>query len=216
MSRRISLRLAIAILTAVPLFPLTALGQSQDTQSESVADAARRAREKKKAAEKQPAPVITDDTLKPSAPASPEANVPTPATSPEAAPAPASGAQPTADPSGAANAEAAPGAPASEADQKTQASGELASLKQQVADAQKGLELLQRDLSLQQDTYISNPDHSHDTAGKAKLDAMQQQVTEKQQEVDALKTRLAALQESLKTTAPPAPAAPTTPPPPQP
>jgi uncharacterized coiled-coil protein SlyX len=216
MSRRISLRLAIAILTAVPLFPLTALGQSQDTQSESVADAARRAREKKKAAEKQPAPVITDDTLKPSAPASPEANVPTPATSSEAAPAPASGAQPTADPSGAANAEAAPGAPASEADQKTQASGELASLKQQVADAQKGLELLQRDLSLQQDTYISNPDHSHDTAGKAKLDAMQQQVTEKQQEVDALKTRLAALQESLKTTAPPAPAAPTTPPPPQP
>jgi uncharacterized coiled-coil protein SlyX len=216
MSRRISLRLAIAILTAVPLFPLTALGQSQDTQSESVADAARRAREKKKAAEKQPAPVITDDTLKPSAPASPEANVPTPATSSEAAPAPASGAQPTADPSGAANAEAAPGAPASEADQKTQASGELASLKQQVADAQKGLELLQRDLSLQQDTYISNPDHSHDTAGKAKLDAMQQQVTEKQQEVDALKTRLAALQESLKTTAPPAPAAPTTPPPQQP
>ncbi len=216
MSRRISLRLAIAILTAVPLFPLTALGQSQDTQSESVADAARRAREKKKAAEKQPAPVITDDTLKPSAPASPEANVPTPATSSEAAPAPASGAQPTADPSGAANAEAAPGAPASEADQKTQASGELASSKQQVADAQKGLELLQRDLSLQQDTYISNPDHAHDTAGKAKLDAMQQQVTEKQQEVDALKTRLAALQESLKTTAPPAPAAPTTPPPPQP
>jgi uncharacterized coiled-coil protein SlyX len=213
MSRRISLRLAIAILTAAPLFPLAALGQSQDPQSESVADAARRAREKKKAAEKQPAPVITDDTLKPSAPAPPEANAPASAPSSEAAAASASGAQPAA---GAANADAAPGVPASDADQKTQVSGELASLKQQLADAQKGLELLQRDLSLQQDTYISNPDHSHDTAGKAKLDAMLQQVTEKQQDVDALKTRFAALQESLKSTAPPAPAAPTTPPPPQP
>jgi hypothetical protein len=212
MSRRISLRLAIAILTAVPLFPLTALGQSQDTQSESVADAARRAREKKKAAEKQPAPVITDDVLKRSAPASPEANEPAPAPSSEASPA----APPAADSKGAANPATAPGAPASDADQKTQASGELASLKQQLADAQKNLELLQRDLSLQQDTYISNPDHSHDTAGKAKLDAMLQQVAEKQIDVDALKTRFAALQESLKNTVPPPPAAPTTPPPPQP
>jgi uncharacterized coiled-coil protein SlyX len=214
MSRRISLRLATAILTAVPLFPLTALGQSQGTQTESVADAARRAREKKKAAEKQPAPVITDDTLKPSAPASPEVNAPAPAPSSEAAPGPASGAKPAADstPTGAANAEAAPGAPASDVDQKTQVPAELAGLKQQLADAQKGLELLQRDLALQQDTYISNPDHSHDTTGKAKLDAMQQQVAEKQQDVDALKARLAALQESPNSAAPPAPAPPTAPP----
>jgi uncharacterized coiled-coil protein SlyX len=212
MSRRISLRLAVAILTAVPLFPLTALGQSQNAQCQSVADAARRAREKKKAAEKQPAPVITDDTLKPSAPASPEVNAPAPAPSSEAAPASPSSAQTAGDSAGTANAEAAPGAPASDADQKTQASGELASLKQQLADAQKSLELLQRDLSLQQDTYISNPDHSHDTAGKAKLDAMQQQIADKQQDVDALKARLAGLQESLKDTAPPAPAPPTAPP----
>jgi|SRR5580658_4823752 uncharacterized coiled-coil protein SlyX len=219
MSRRISLCLAIAILTAVAVFPLTALGQSQDAQSESVADAARHAREKKKAAEKQPAPIITDDTLKPSAPASPEANAPAPAPSSEAAPASPSAAQPAADSSGAPNANVAPGASATDAEQKGQASAELAGLKQQLAGEQKALELLQRDLALQQDTYISNPDHSHDTAGKAKLDAMQQQIADKQQEVDALKTRLAALGESLKDTAPPAPAAPTAPPsapPPQP
>jgi hypothetical protein len=49
---------------------------------------------------------------------------------------------------------------------------------------------------LQQDTYFSNPDYVHDTAGKAKLDAIKQQVTDKQQIVDRLKGRLAELQPS--------------------
>jgi uncharacterized coiled-coil protein SlyX len=213
MLRSISLRLVIAILIAIPLVSLTALGQSQDPQSQSVADAARRAREKKKAAEKQAAPVITDDVLKPSTPAPPEANAPAPAPSSEAAPASAPADPPAAEPTGATNAGDAPGGPASDADQKTQVSGELAGLKQQLADAQKSLELVQRDLSLQQDTYTSNPDHSHDVAGKAKLDAMLQQISEKQQDVDALKTQLAALLESLKNSAPPAPVAPSAPPP---
>jgi hypothetical protein len=216
MSNRISLRLAIVILTAASAFPLVTLGQSQDQQTQSVADAARRAREKKKAADKQPAPIITDDTLKPSAPATQQSNAPAPSS--EAAPAPA--AQPGADSSGApssnaaptASEQAAPGSPAADADQKTQVSAELTSLKQQLVEAQKALELLQRDMSLQQDTYISNPDHSHDTAGKAKLDAMLVQVTDKQQSVDSLKAQLAALQSALGTTAP---ASPATAPPPQ-
>src|SRR5271156_1264558 len=89
MSSRISLRLAIATLAAASVFPLTAFGQSQDQPADSVAEAARRTREQKKAAAaKQPAPVITDDTLKPSAPPAPEANAP--------APAPTNGAPPAA------------------------------------------------------------------------------------------------------------------------
>ena len=199
-----TLRLAIAVIFAAAVLALTTLAQSQDSPAQSVADAARRAREQKKAAAKQPAPVITDDTLKPAAPAQ----------SPEAAPAPA--AQPAADSTGAPGANAAPApagqpAPAASAgdtDQKAKDSAELAALKQQVADAQKGLELLQRELALQQDTYLSNPDHSHDLAGKAKIDAMLEQITGKQQAVDALKTQLAALQASSGTTAPPAPTAP--------
>jgi uncharacterized coiled-coil protein SlyX len=66
-------------------------------------------------------------------------------------------------------------------------------MKQQLAEAQKALDFLQRDLALQQDTYISNPDHAHDIPGKAKLDAMLQQIAGSQQTVDALKAQLAAL-----------------------
>ncbi len=215
MQRRISLRLAIAAILAAAVLPSTALAQSQDSSAQSVADAARRAREQKKAAAKQPAPVITDDTLKRSAPASQENNAPAPAPSSEAAPpsAPAPAAQPAADSSRAPDASAAPApavqpAPAGDTDQKAKDSAELAALKQRVADAQKALDLVQRELALQQDTYISNPDHSHDLAGKAKLDAMLQQVTDKQQAVDALKSQLAALQASLGSTALAAPTAP--------
>lgn len=216
MSHRTALRLALAVLIAAPAFPLLAFAQSQgapsqDSQSQSVADAARRAREQKKAAAKQPAPVITDDTLKRSAPAEQPANAPAPAPSSEAAPAaaPVPAAHPPADSSSAPDASAAPvpagqPAPAAEAEKKAKDSAELTALKKQLAEAQKGLELLQRDLSLQQDTYISNPDHSHDIDGKAKLDAMLQQITGKQQAVDALKAQLAALQ-SAASSAPPTP-----------
>jgi hypothetical protein len=216
MSRRIALRLSLAVLIAAPAFPLLAFAQSQgaqaqDPQNQSVADAARRARDQKKAAAKQPAPVITDDTLKRTAPAAQPANEPAPAPTSEAAPAaaPVPAAQPPADSSSAPDANAAPvpaeqPAPAGEADKKANDSAELAALKQQLAQEQKGLELLQRELSLQQDTYISNPDHSHDIAGKAKLDAMLQQITGKQQALDALKAQLAALQSSASS-APPTP-----------
>ena len=224
MSRCVSLRFAIAAIFAAAVLPMTTLAKSQDPPTPSVADAARRAREQKKAAAKQPAPVITDDTLKPATPAPQAANAPAPAQSSEAGPAKPPAAQPAAGSSGAPEASAAPAsagppapasagppAPAADAadtDQKTKDSAELAALQQQVADAQKGLELLQRELALQQDTYFSNPDHSHDLAGKTKLDATLEQITDKQQAVDALKSQLAALQASSGTTAPPAPTAP--------
>jgi hypothetical protein len=216
MSRRIILRLALAVSIAAQAFPLLAFAQpqgaqTQDSQNQSVADAARRAREQKKAAAKQPAPVITDDTLKRSAPDAQAANAPSPAPTSEVAPAAALvPAKPPADSSSAPDANAAPvpaeqPAPAAQAEKKAKDSAELAALKQQLAEAQKGLELLQRDLSLQQDTYISNPDHSHDAAGKAKLDDALQQITSKQQAVDALKAQLAALQASVSSAPPPPP-----------
>ena len=57
------------------------------------------------------------------------------------------------------------------------------------------MELDRRQLSLDQDSYFSNPDYVHDTAGKAKLDSEKQQINDKQQEIERLKTRLAALEE---------------------
>jgi uncharacterized coiled-coil protein SlyX len=216
MSRCISLRLALAALIAAAFIPLAARAQSQDSQTQSVADAARRAREQKKAADKQPSPVITNDTLKPAAPVAPttEAPAPPPALtqSPDAAPAPPSApsAQSPADSSSAADAQAlgAPASPAAEADPKSKDSAEVAAQKHQLADAQKELDLLQRELTLEQDNVYSKPNSASDTAGKAKLDDITQQLAGKQQAVEALKARLEALLESAGAAAPAKPPAP--------
>ena len=213
MSRCISLRLALATLVASAIIPLAARAQSQDSQTQSVADAARRAREQKKAADKQPSPVITNDTLKPAAPV---ADTPPPAPAPtqssEAAPAPssASSAKSPADSSSAADAKPAPapGSAAADADPKAKDSPEVAREKQQLADAQKELDLLQRELSLEQDNVYSKPNSASDTAGKAKLDDLTQQLAGKQQTVEALKARLEALLGSATGTAPAAPPTP--------
>jgi hypothetical protein len=68
---------------------------------------------------------------------------------------------------------------------------ELAALKEQIKQAESDLDLAKREQALQQDSYFSNPDYVHDTAGKAKLDAIKQQITDKQMELDRLKARLA-------------------------
>jgi type I restriction-modification system DNA methylase subunit len=190
MPRCITSRLAFAALIASAVIPLSTRAQSQDTQTQSVADAARRAREQKKAADKLPSPIITNDTLKPAAPAP----------SSDAAAVPAPSAQPAADSSNPATSAApapagpsAAGSPAAEADQKTKDSPEVARQKQQLAEAQKELELLQRELALEQDNVYSKNNYASDTAGKAKLDDLKQQVAGKQEALDALKARLEAL-----------------------
>jgi hypothetical protein len=191
MSRWISLPLALPVLIATGLLPVAVRGQSSDSQAQSVADAARRAREQKKASTK-PATVVTDETIKPAAkdaaPATPDSAVPAQ---------PADAVSPS-DPE-----------TAKATDEKTKAATEeLTRLKQELAEAEKGLDVLKRDESLQEDTYLSNPDHVRDTAGKAKLDAMKQQIADKALDVAALKERVAALEAA----AGPKPA---TPPPPQ-
>jgi hypothetical protein len=178
-------------------------GQSQDQQSSggqspSIAEAARKSREKAKNATK-PSKVITDDDLdkgniKPGAQgltldAQPKLETQPP--SPEAvADAAASSVAP--DPATVVTASDDP---------------EVAKLKEAIADAEKDAELGRRELALQQDTFFSNPDHEHDTAGKAKLDALEQQINAKQQEIDRLKMRLAATEELQKKKRAPAKAA---------
>ena len=180
MSRFISLRPAVSFVLASALLAAAAFAQSQD----SVAEAARRAREKKKTAAK-PAKVVTDETLDVKkgdvqSAAAEQLRMPgTPET--QAQPAPAN------TPS-----TASPGEKKGSEDEKL--AKELAALKEQIKQAQSDLDLAQREQALQQDTYFSNPDYVHDTAGKAKLDAIKQQITDKQQELDRLKARLAELQ----------------------
>jgi predicted RNase H-like nuclease (RuvC/YqgF family) len=181
MSRLISLRLAISVVLASAVLPAAAFAQSQDTQS--VAEAARRAREQKKAAAK-PATVITNDDVKPATPAATE---------------PASPSATTNSLSGEAAADSSTSDPK---DEKT--AKEIADLKEQIKQAQSDFDLAQRQLSLEQDTYFSNPDYTRATAQKAKVDGLKQQVSDKQQTLDTLRARLAQLQ---PVPPPPAPAA---------
>lgn len=192
MLKTIFLRLAFPMLIAGALLPWIASAQSQDSQTQSVAEAARKARAQKKTPAK-PVPVITEDDLNP----------PTPAEKAVEAAAEAQAAAANAPSSDAAK-PAASAAPASKADdeKKKKDSAELEALKKQLTEANKGLDLLQRELTLDQETFLANPYHDRDAAGQAKLDAVKQQIVDKQQEVDTLKTRVAALQELVGTPAP--------------
>jgi len=179
MLRYITLRLTLPAVLSVTLLPAAAFAQSQDSQS--VAEAARKARAQKKNTEKAPK-VITDETLevKKGDVQSATAEQPRMPGSPEAPAQPA--------------AAAAPGTPASPAAKDQKESKEVADLKVKIKRAQDDLDLLQREQSLENDSYYSQTDYAHDTAGKAKLDDLKQQVTDKQQELERLKARLAELQ----------------------
>ena len=63
----------------------------------------------------------------------------------------------------------------------------------QVDDLEQQLNLLQRQFNLDQDAYYSKPNFAEDTAGKAQLDAEQQQIQSLQTELEQLRQQLAAL-----------------------
>lgn len=207
--RRKPWRLASLILVALALLPPVGRPQSQDSQSESVAEAARRARENKKKAGARPAPVITDDDLKPATPQTVVSATAEQLRMPGSPPSDAQGK------SGNVNAPAGQGSSAAatagtgKAEKATGGlSAELTNVKeqlqvkQQLEAAQKDLDLLQRQLPLERDNYYSNPDYVHNTAGKAKLDALNQQISDRKQEVENLKAKLAALQEQQGSSSP--------------
>ncbi len=183
MLHRIPFRLALPVVLAAALLPAAAFAQSQDTQS--VAEAARRARAQKKNTEK-PAKVITDETLdvKKGDVQSATAVQLTMPGSPETPAPPAAGA---------ATAQGGASKIPSEDDKVRGALKERVALKEKIKDAQSDLDLLQREYQLDQDSFYSSPDYAKNTSGKEKLDAMKQQITNKQQELDQLKVRLAAL-----------------------
>ena len=190
--RRFAIFSSCALLLGAGL-PVAVAAQSQQSTQQSVAEAARRAREKKKP-EAKPGKVYTNDDLKPATPAAPAK---TAAQKAEGG-APEAKAAPAAAPSAQAQAPAEQKAAAKDAEEEKKAqAAKLAELKKQLAAAQSDLDLYRRQFALQRDTYYSNPDYAHDTDGKAKLDALQQQISGTQQKVEELKTRIAALQELL-------------------
>jgi cytoskeletal protein RodZ len=151
---------------------------AQSTGDPSVADAARRAREKKKAADK-PVAVITNDSL-PSAPGSDSSTSSSQTDNQSNSAAPSAAKTP-----------ASPGIETPE--DANQKKAEIEALKQEIADKQKALDIEQRELALDSDSYFSKPDFEHDKDGKAKLDAMKADLQQKQDEIAKLKAKLAAI-----------------------
>jgi hypothetical protein len=156
-------------------------------QSQSIADAARKSREQSKNATK-PSKVITDDDLdkKNIKPGAQGLTVDAPAKLETTPPTPDAVAAAASTPSTAPDAATTPAATDDP---------ELAKLKESIAVAEKDADLSRRELALEQDTFLSNADHEHDTAGKSKIDGLQQGIDAKQQDIDRLKMQLAAMQE---------------------
>lgn len=184
MPRSTLIRFAIVVVVAAMFLPI-GLAQSQD--SESVAEAARKAREKKKDATK-PAKVITDETLdvKKGDVQSAVAEEPKIAGAPDSKPQAGPGA-PNANPANA----------AAKDEKREKLKKELTDLKEQVKQSLMDLDLLQRENRLDQDAYYSQPNYGSDTAGKQKLDDEKQQISGKQEEVTRLKAKLADLQREM-------------------
>lgn len=176
--------------------------QAQNDQQESVADAARRAREQKKEAAK-PATVITNDTLEP-----PKAEAPaTPTTPAAAAPAATATTETSAAPAAPAATSTTTAAPGSEQQaagpaatppvgetpaEEAAKGGELEALKQQIKELQSEVDLVQRQVALANEAFYSKPDFSKDEEGKAKLDAMKNDLAQKMDELEQLKAKLPA------------------------
>ena len=183
MPRSILSRSLFAGMLVAALLPV-AFSESQDSQS--VAEAARRAREKKKDAAK-PGKVITDETLEvkkgdvQSAVAE-EAKI---AGAPDR----------SHPPQNAASNPPAPDAQAQAAkDEKVKK--ELTAAKERLKQALVDLDLLQRENRLDQDAYYAKPNYGSDTAGKQKLDAEQQQISSKRADVEGLKAKVRDLEKS--------------------
>jgi hypothetical protein len=174
----VSAVLLAACLVGIP----SARAQSQ--QEQSVAEAARKAREQKKAAAK-PGAVITNDTLQPATPAS----VQNATAATESLPGTPPATSPGADAAANTTTEAQP-AKESAAEDLEAKNAKIEALKQQIAEKAKEADLQQRSLALENESYYSRPDFSKDPAGKAKLDAMQSDLAQKKDELAALKAKL--------------------------
>ncbi len=189
MSPKMTLRWLAFALVAISLGSIHAVAQD----APSVAEAARRARQQKQESAK-PARVIDNDSL-PAAPAtSSPATAPAPASDSSSAPAAANASDSSASGTSGVNA-------ADEEEKKAQ----IEALKQEIADKKERINLQQREMALAQDTYLSNPDHEHDTAGKSKLDSMQSDLSQLQAQLTDLQAKLAALGPSPETKTPETP-----------
>ncbi len=175
------MRRLLMILATLLLLAFTGTASAQ----ESIADAARKARESKKS-EPKAKRVFTNDTV-PSAPTA-GGNAPAPA----AASAPASGA-----------ADAA--ADTASKDKNDDPTGEkgwrarFAEARKNLADAEKELDILQRELNLNSQQYYSDPTKAlNEQFGRGEINEQRKKIENKKKEVAALRQAIADLEGELR------------------
>ena len=199
---------ALAAVFVVLSFAAETWAQDSSGQQGSVAEAARRTKQKKNAAAGKTSKVIDDDNLgsnlKSGGPDVTNVGASAAATAnPDAAAKPQAGSNGEAAAADSATAKQGDqdslkkneGAAAHDEPGANEQDAEIAKAKEQVAEVEKELDLLKREFALDSETYYSKTNYSSDKAGKAKLDDEQQQIASKQQELEQVKARLAALQE---------------------
>ena len=157
-----------------------ALAQSDQP---SVAEAARKARAQKKS--EKPVPVVDNDTLKPPT-EKPEV------TSATAVEATLPGALASTQETATGDAPAATAAVPEDAKKKEEEQKALEELKRQIREMKTEVDLAQRTLSLANEDFYSKPDFSNNAEGKAKLDAMVNELTRKKDELTQLLAKLPA------------------------
>ena len=160
---------------------------AQDDQQPSVAEAARKARAQKKASEK-PVAVVTNDTLEQQK-LKPEV---TSATATEATLPGGTASTQESPTSGSAAAKPATAPKAADEEKDAEAKKALEALKQEIRELKKEVDLQQRAVSLANDDFYSKPDFSKDTNGKAKLEAMMNELLQKKDELTQLLAKLPA------------------------
>ena len=203
------LRLGSFLVLASAVMASTSVrAQSQSDQSQSVAEAARKAREQKKTAARNN-PVIDDDTinLRPvsyDTGASPPAGtvINTTPVMPSAEGATPNSAEP-AKPADVRAHTATSAATSSEADARKAAeqAEEIAKTKDLLKQMQSELDLLKRQLALDSESFYSKPDYAHDSDGKSRLDQLQRAIDDKMSSIEDLKQRLQALIEEADVSA---------------
>ena len=172
--------------------------QSQSDQSQSVAEAARKAREQKKAAKNNA--VITEDTinLRPASydtGASPPAGtiINTTPVMPSAEGSTANSAEPAKPTETPAPDAGAPASSEADAKKAAEQAAEIAKTKELLQQMQSELDILKRQLALDSDSFYSKADYAHDSDGKSRLDDLQRTIDDKKSSVEDLKQRLQAL-----------------------
>jgi hypothetical protein len=179
----------LMILLILPLGRAAAQQQpSQDQQADSPAEAARRAREQKK--DQSKAAKVWDND-----------NVPTAGSGVNVV-----GSSEAAGGEGAISQEAAHGAVAAEGEKAATrspkdtaaAQTDLSAAKERLQSLKMDLDLLQRKFALDSQTYLSNPNHSTDTAGADAIADEKSQIEAKQAEVEAAQKKVDELEAKLK------------------